>query len=335
MKVSGLGEFGLINRLAGRTATAIDPKWESARELVHGIGDDAAVWRPSNPFQIVTVDSLVEGVHFSLKTMTWRELGWKSIAVNLSDIAAMGGVPHYALVSLGLPEETDVRSVTQLYDGMIEMGSQFGVAIAGGDTVGSPFVFVSVTVIGSASNPEGRFMLRSAARPGQLVAVTNTLGASAAGLEMLKNGLKFKPRDMAVLRRAHYMPQPRIAEGQQLVGLGVRCGMDISDGLVGDLTHICEMSHVGARLNVDAMPVSPAARACFPSRALEFALGGGEDYELLFAAPSVVIKRVQKTLGCPVTVVGEVTRENAGRVKLVDGVGRRVNLKKAGWDHFG
>jgi len=334
MKVSKIGEFGLINRLADVIDAATDKRRKSSRQLVIGLSDDAAVWKPCNPFQLATADSLVENIHFSFKYTTWQELGWKSVAVNLSDIAAMGGVPMYALISLGLPEDTDVENVMALYDGITLASHRFGVVIAGGDTVSSPLVFISVTVMGCASNKQGNVLTRSAARPGDRIAVTSSLGASAAGLTMLSRGLEFPASAAAELRRAHLKPMPRIAEGQALVAAGVRAGMDISDGLVGDLTHICEMSKVGAQLNIDLVPVAEAASQCFGGQALQFALNGGEDYELLFTAPARTIQHVQRVLDCPVTIVGKITAEHLGKVELVDAAGRAVDLRKAGWDHF-
>jgi thiamine-monophosphate kinase len=334
MKITRVGEFGLIDRLAERVTSSADKHWTSARQLKIGIGDDAAVWNPQNSFHIVTVDSLVEGVHFSFKTITWQELGWKSIAVNLSDIAAMGGIPLYALISLGLPPDTSIEDVQALYDGMIAITRKFEVTIAGGDTVSSPFVFISVTIIGYASNEAGKVLTRSAARPGDKIAVTNTLGASTAGLTMLNHSLKFTPKATRELRRAHLEPYPRVAEGQKLLAQGVKACMDISDGLVGDLTHICEASRVGACLNIDLVPVSPVARKCFSEKAMEFALNGGEDYELLFTAPARVIQRVKKDFIYPVTVIGEITRENPGKVMLIDKAGSPVDLRRKGWDAF-
>lgn len=334
MKVFEIGEFGLINQLSGLSAVATDKRWKSYHQLIIGIGDDAAVWRPANPFQIATVDSLVQDIHFSLKTITWNELGWKSVAVNLSDIAAMGGVPGYALISIGLPADTNVNDVVNLYEGMIQLTDRFGVIIAGGDTVSSPFVFISVTVLGSASNQAGKVLTRSAAVPGDLIAVTGYLGASAGGLKMLSENLKFRPEVTAILRNAHLRPHPRIAEGQVLVAKGVKAGMDISDGLVGDLTHICEMSHTGASINIDCVPVSHTLKDCFGDKALELALTGGEDYELLFTAPRNIIDSVKENMPCPVTVIGEITAQNAGQVVLVNSESQPVKLKKTGWDHF-
>ncbi len=334
MKLSQIGEFGLIGKINQQIITATNKHWKSSQELLLGIGDDAAVWKPRNPFQIITTDALVEGVHFSLKTSTWNELGWKSVAVNLSDIAAMGGIPMYALVSLGLPKDILVENIQSFYKGMLAATKKFEVVIIGGDTVGSPLVVVSVTLIGHASNEDGKVLTRSAAKPGDKVAVTGYLGASAAGLAMLNRGLRFPVKAAAELRRAHLLPNPRVIEGQKLVASGVKAGMDISDGLVGDLAHICEMSKVGALVNIDMLPVSPTANEYFGGKALEFALGGGEDYELLFTAPARVVQRAKISIDCPITVIGEITSEHPGKVAVVDSSGVVINLKKRGWDAF-
>jgi thiamine-monophosphate kinase len=334
MKVSEIGEFGLIARLAKMAQNAKDKDATAWQQLIIGIGDDTAAYFPDNEIQLVTVDSLVQDVHFSLSYMSWQELGCKSIAVNLSDIAAMGGFPRYALVSLGLPPDTEVENIIELYSGMFDIARKFGLAIVGGDTVSSLFVFVSVTVIGSAGDRKRGMLRRSAAKPGDQIAVTNFLGASAGGLEMMQKGLKFAPKYAKQLRQAHLLPNPRVSEGQLLVKNGVKCGMDVSDGLIGDLAHICAESKVGARINVDLVPVSPAAAACFGELGLEMALTGGEDYELLFTAGPQIMNKVIKAMPCPVTVVGEITAENTGKVKLVDNSGKPFSINKTGWDHF-
>ena len=334
MKVSEIGEFGLIARLAKMAQKSAGKDAAAWQHLIIGIGDDAAAYFANNEIQLATVDSMVQGVHFSLSYMSWQELGRKSIAVNLSDIAAMGGFPRYALVSLGLPPDTEVEEVVALYRGMFDIAGKFGLAIVGGDTVNSPVVFVSVTVIGSAGDRKRGMLRRSAAKPGDKIAVTNSLGASAGGLKMLQKNLKFAPKYAKQLRQAHLLPNPLVSEGQTLLEKGVRCGMDVSDGLIGDLAHICAESKVGARINVDLVPVAPAVTACFGELGLEMALTGGEDYELLFTAGPVVMSKVLKAMPCPVTVVGEITAENTGKVKLVDNSGKTFNTKKTGWDHF-
>jgi thiamine-monophosphate kinase len=334
MKVSEIGEFGLIARLSKMAQNAEDKDSTAWKQLLFGIGDDCAAYLAGNEIQLATVDSLVQDVHFSFSYTSWRELGWKSVAVNLSDIAAMGGSPRYALVSLGLPSDTRVDDVVALYRGMFDIADKFGLIIVGGDTVSSPVVFVSVTVIGSGGIDKNKMLRRSAAKLGDRIAVTNSLGASAGGLAMLQKGLKFKPSISKQLKQAHVMPNPRVFEGQLLVAKGVRCGMDISDGLIGDLQHICTESKVGARVNADSVPVNPAVKTGFGQRGLEMALTGGEDYELLFTANPAVMKKVQKTAACPITVVGEITAEKAGKVTLIDNNGKPCSVKKTGWDHF-
>jgi thiamine-monophosphate kinase len=334
MKVSEIGEFGLIERLSKMAKQGENKHQAAWKQLVIGIGDDTAAYFGNNKIQLATVDSLVQDVHFSFSYMSWQELGWKSLAVNFSDIAAMGGSPRYALVSLGLPGNTEVEDVIELYRGMFKIAGKFGVAVVGGDTVSSPVVFISVTVIGSAGEKKRNVLRRSAAKSGDQVAVTNYLGASAGGLQMLNRRLKFKPKYSKELRQAHLTPNPRVSEGQLLVEKGVKCAMDISDGLVGDLTHICQESEVGAQISVDLVPISPAVITCFSEQALEMALNGGEDYELLFTASPQVMNKVKNTIQCPVTVIGEITAEKIGKVILIDSQDKPFRIKKTGWDHF-
>ncbi len=328
MKVSELGEFGLIDLLAKMTHGTAD------EHLIIGIGDDATAWHCDTSTQLVTVDSFIQNIHFTIGMASWNELGWKAMATNLSDIAAMGGVPRYMLVSLALPSNTEVEDVTALYQGMIELAQQFGVAIAGGDTSSAPLVAISITVVGSTGNKNNRILTRSAAKPGDRVAVTGYLGAAAAGWEMLTNQLKFDPEAAASLRNAFLHPYPRINEGQLLVEQGVKAAIDISDGLISDLTHICKASRVGARIEVDRVPVQANVQANFGDRALELALSGGEDYELLFTAPDAVVDKVKKAAACPITVIGGITADNIGKVTLVNSTGTPFQLHKTGWEHF-
>ena len=334
MKVRELGEFGLIDRLAEMVSGGRGKPSAARERLIVGIGDDTAAWRGDSSIQLATVDSLVQDVHFSLETATWEEVGWKSLAVNVSDIAAMGGLPAYALVSLGLPGDTEVEDVIALYRGMVELAAEYRVEIVGGDTVSAPQVVINVTVFGTAGSEEGQILRRSAARSGDRVAVTGVLGAAAAGVEMLGKGLELEAAAAAALREACLRPRPRVAEGRLLVEHGVRAAIDISDGLIADLNHICQESGVGARVDVDRVPVAPAVRQSFGDRALELALAGGEDYELLFTAGAERIERVRAAASCPVTVIGEITTEASGVTTLVDTRGSPVRLPGTGWDHF-
>jgi len=328
MKVSELGEFALIDLLAKMIGSGQD------EQLIIGIGDDAAAWHSDASTQLVTIDSFVQDVHFSLDTASWKDIGWKALAASLSDIAAMGGVPRYALVSLALPAHTEVEDVTTLYQGMIELGQEYEATIVGGNISSSPLVTIVVTILGSCQRQDKHLLTRSSSVPGDKVAVTGYLGAAAAGCEMLANQLQFDPEAAAYLKRAFLRPCPRIAEGQLLVEQGVKTAIDISDGLISDLNQICKASQVSARVEVDRVPILPIVKANFGSKAVELALSGGEDYELLFTASDEVINKVKEAISCPVTVIGETVTGKLNKVTLVDKKGKSFNLNKAGWEHF-
>ncbi len=332
MKVSELGEFGLIDLLARMAGRAKDKRIASWQKLTIGIGDDAAAWQGDAATQLATVDSLIEDVHFTLDSISWKDLGWKALAVNLSDIAAMGGAPKYALVALALPDHTEVDDVAALYQGMIELAQQSGVAIIGGDISRAPLVTITITVLGHTG--DNQVLTRSAATPGEQVAVTGYLGAAAAGLQMLTRQLQLDAEAMNPLKNAFAHPYPRVADGQLLASQGVKAAIDISDGLISDLTHICQQSRVGARVEIDRVPIHPVVKANFGDRSRELALSGGEDYELLFTASGEVINRVKRTASCPITVIGEITADNIGEVTVVDNEGSPLILRKRGWEHF-
>lgn len=333
MKVSDLGEFGLIDLLAKMTEAGQDMESQARQQLILGIGDDAAAWQSVEPVQLVTVDSLIQDVHFSLDLTSWRDLGWKAMAANLSDIAAMGGHPRYALVSLALPADSEVGNITALYRGMIELTSQFGVAIIGGNISSAPILVINITVLGSTDKREN-MLTRASARPGQQIAITGFPGASAAGLEVLKKKLTMPERDAESLRKAFRQPVPRVNEGRRLVEHGVRTAIDTSDGLLADLGHICQASKVSARIETASVPVHLAIKANFGDRALGLALSGGEDYELLFTASRRIMSRVKESVSIPVTVIGEITGGNPGQITLVDINGNPVSQDEKGWDHF-
>ena len=324
VKLSELGEFGLIDLLAEIVGVP-----QTADVLV-GIGDDAACWRVEDGVHLATTDSMVEGVHFDLGTTTWRELGWKALAVNLSDIAAMGGNPRFALVSLGLPADTDVADVEGLYRGMAELARAFNVVIVGGDVVKSPVVMITVALTGIGQDDQ--ILTRDAAVPGQQVAVTGNLGTSAAGRDMLRNGIELAEETSAALREAHLKPNPRVGEGQALARCGVKAAIDISDGLVSDLEKLCKSSGVGARIYTSQIPVHPMVAESFGDDAMTLALSGGEDYELLFTASQDTIDKVRGEMLCPVTVIGEITAEPV--VEVLDEAGKQVEIVTGGWDHF-
>ncbi len=333
MKISELGQFRLIdlvNEMVNKSRNEESASWQN---LIIGIGDDTAAWRCDDTTQLAKVDCQVQNVHFSFDYVTWEELGWKALAVNLSDIAAMGGFPRYALVSLGLPPDTEVDDVTDLYRGMLKLAKSSGTAVIGGNMSGSAVVFVDVTVIGSTGDKNGSMLLRSSVKPGDKVAVTGYVGTAAAGLDMLRKKMRFDAETTNILRIGFARPVPRLAEGRLLIESGVKAAIDISDGLLADLGHICESSRVGADVYIENVPVHPKVRESFGDKALELALSGGEDYELLFTASREIIEKVKQSARCPVTVIGEIVAA-PGKITLVDGKGNRFSPGKTGWDHF-
>ena len=335
MKVSELGEFGLIELLKELSAPTWNKNSPSGKNLIIGIGDDAAAWHGESSIQLVTVDSFIQGVHFSLDITPWEALGWKALAVNLSDIAAMGGMPRYAVVSLAVPEHTEVEEVTALYRGMMELALKSDTAVIGGDTSRAPEVALNITVTGSTSANDEVMLTRSGAKGGDQIAVTGSLGGSGGGFKMLTQNLKFNTESAARLKEAFLYPQPRIAEGQLLLRQGIRAAIDISDGLISDLGHICRASGLGARIYADRVPVHPDAREGFgDEEGLKLALSGGEDYELLFTGSAGVIGGVKKLSECPVTVIGEMVTDKENRVAVIDNEGKHIKIDSGGWDHF-
>ncbi|HAV10862.1 MAG TPA: thiamine-phosphate kinase [Dehalococcoidia bacterium] len=332
MLVSELGEFGIIahiNAQIKRENLPLAPIWDN---VIIAIGDDTAVIRNTKEWELATTDCLVQNVHFNLETITWEELGWKAIAVNLSDIGAMGGIPRYALISLTIPPATTVANITELYNGMITIANEFGVAIIGGNIAAASYLAIHVTLLGTSLNK--KVLTRAAAKPGDLIGLTGYTGISAAGLAMLNGKLSFEPATIQMLRQAHLKPIPRIREGQLLNSLGITTAIDISDGLIADLTHICETSKVSAVIKEAALPVHPVLKEEFTKSCMNLILSGGEDYELLFTATSARMTRALQMLQGKITVIGKITDQQANPVTIVTPDGKSKRLIHPGWDHF-
>ena len=340
MLVRDAGEFRLIELLAGTLVAeglegSDDTETGAWRPRV-GIGDDAAVWEGEAGTRVLSTDAMVEEVHFELGLTRWRDLGWKAMAVNLSDMAAMGCLPTCSVVTLGLREDLPVDGLVEMYRGIAEACRVHGGRVVGGDIVRSPVFFVSVAMEGQASitEPDGRgaILTRGAAEIGDVIAVTGSLGDSAGGLRMAQAGEGFDDSTER-LRAAHFRPEPRLAAGQALARAGIRAAMDISDGLVGDLTKLCEASDFGAVVRGHEVPTSDALRSRFPVDWLSSALTGGEDYELLFTGPEAAIREVTEAVDVPVTIVGEIVDASRG-VTVVDADGDAIEANQGGWDHF-
>ena len=328
MLVRDVSEFDLIEALSQALPS---PSIGGAHGLRIGIGDDAAAWSSPEGESVMTTDTLVEGVHFNLEWTGWADLGWKALAVNLSDVAAMGCGPTYAVVTLGLRGDLPVDGLSAMYGGIAEAARESECVVVGGDITASPALFVSVAMLGSRHG-SGRLLTRAGAFAGQAVAVTGRLGSSAGGLRLLRGGT---PADgpLSGLVGAHLRPQPRLAEGRAMAEASVSAAIDVSDGLVADLAKLCAASGVGAEIDAPSVPVDPALSSAFPDDWMELALGGGEDYELLFTAPAETVERVAGEVEAPVTIIGR-TVDAAGGVKVLDASGAPLALGHQGWDHL-
>lgn len=335
MRVSELGEFPLIDRVA--EIVAVDRP-----DVLVGIGDDVAVLDGGgDEWLLAKVDIQVEGVHFVPGSISPRDLGRKALAINLSDIAATGGRPDYALVSLALPAETEVDWVEELYRGLRQEGDRYGVSIVGGNMARSPqAIVVDVFVLGRV--PREHLLLRAGARGGDRVLVTGTLGDSAAGLALLQQpSIQLDGVHREQLLARHFTPTPRLPEAAVIAGRRQATAMiDLSDGLSSDVGHICERSGVGVRLWAARLPISPATRQVAGAAgqpAWQLALEGGEDYELCFTAPpgaaEELAKAVEVETGTLVTIVGEILPDQRRRLVREDGT--EASLRAHGWEHFG
>jgi thiamine-monophosphate kinase len=335
MKIDQLGEFGLIDRIRHALPSP-------GKDVIVGIGDDVAILRSTgDDVWLATCDVQMEGAHFLRTDITPRDLGVKALAINLSDIAATGGAPRYALVSLGLPNDLEVEYIDELYTGMRSEAEEFGVDIVGGNISGSRLgLFIDIFLLGKA--PRENILLRSGARVGDQILVTGSLGDAAAGVALaLDRTISTSASYSAFARKRYHLPTPRMREGQAIAAMHLANAMlDISDGLAGDLAHICEQSQVSARIFANKLPVSPENRALARSAHgddFHFALYGGEDYELLFTASAAnamtLAERITNETGTLVSIIGEILPQGKGSQLILEN-GGSAPLVARGWDHF-
>lgn len=351
-----MDEFALIRLLNGNRPSM--PGGPAASGVMIGIGDDAAVLRPTGGKElVVSCDSMVESIHFRPETMTFRDIGYKAMASSLSDLAAMGAEPRWALIALAAPRSTSAAALRELYDGLYACAERHGTAIVGGDTTSSPAgLTVTVTVIGEAA--PGRALLRSAAKPGDAVFVTGPLGVSAAGLRALTDRgeravpLERLPERMRPLARAHRLPEPRFDAARVLAAAGPGiCGAlnDVSDGLASEAWEIAEASGVRVVLYADRIPQTAELleyAAELRLDPLDWALYGGEDYELIGTVRPDGLAELTgrfERAGLRLWAVGEIAAaaeagakpEAAGAVTLARSPGEAGRpLAKKGYNHF-
>ncbi|UCE06072.1 MAG: thiamine-phosphate kinase [bacterium] len=333
--VADIGEFGLIHRIQ-----KILPKIEH-KDILIGIGDDTAVIRINDSRALlVTCDIQVEDQHFRLKNISLYQLGRRAMAVNLSDIAAMGGKPTFALVSLGCPKVFALSNFEDLIKGMRDQLSEFSAFIIGGNLSNTENkLIIDITLLGEVST--NHYLTRNGAKIGDRIFVTGNLGASGAGFFVLekygKNAKQFND-----LVQKHLQPIPRIKIGQRIAQSGFATTMiDVSDGIASDLYHICTMSGVGAEIYQSKLPLPDGINKIVSlsgKSSLHLALHTGEDYELLFTikpdTPKSIIDSIAQETGILVTEIGRILPKDAGYC-LIELQGKRVPIQPKGWDHFG
>jgi len=326
MKLSELGEFGLIERIR-----KVTPKGRGVRL---GIGDDAAWVECEGRSFLITSDLLIEGIHFDFRWTSFYGLGYKTLAVNLSDLAAMGGRPAYLTLSLGIPVDFKTENIEKFYRGIRTLAVQSGVSLVGGDTSLSERFFISASLVGHA--PYGA-ITRGGGKAGDDLYVTGTLGDATLGLELLRRKKSKAGKDAAFLISRYHFPTARLKAGLTLAKERLAKAMiDVSDGLLQDLGHLCKASGIGAVIWQEALPLSRAYRSAAGKAGLFYALAGGEDYELLFSLRSHHRSRLEKAkrrMGVPVTHIGKCVPADQG-IRVINSKGQPLAIPPVGYDHF-
>ncbi|MBS3104778.1 thiamine-phosphate kinase [Candidatus Woesearchaeota archaeon] len=318
MKIKDIGgEFGLIVRIKSKIKLY-------SKDVVAGIGNDAAVLNyDKNNYILFTTDMLVENVHFSLKYYSPQQIGMKAVEQNVSDIAAMGGIPKFAIVSLALPNDIDVEFVDKLYNGINEKSKKYKISIVGGNITHSKEIVVSIAMIGFAEKKN--LTLRKGAKINDLIFCSGDVGKSSTGLELLKHNIAGNSI------KKHLEPKSRLDLARKIVKVGINSMIDVSDGIASEIKHICSESKVGARIYADKIPLSKNTiidAKKLHKNPLDFALYGGEDFELVFTAPINKLKQLKKH---DIVVIGEIVNKKYG-TKLVKN-NRKLELK-IGFVHF-
>ena len=328
-KVSEISEFELIKRLSkvlesgSITNTGVG--------IRTSIGDDAAVLDIPGGTQIITTDTMVEKVHFLENLSAMEDIGWKLMASNYRDVASMGCVPFSSVVTLGLRPDQSVEGLENLYKGCSKLVEEYGGFIVGGDIVRSDTFFVSATIIGYSNTKN--ILMRDRANPGDLIGVSGHLGCSAEGLHLLTHALDTSSKSAQHCLARHKTPSPRIKEGQFLLTNGVLAAMDLSDGLVSDLGKLCLASNVSAEIYIPSLPVCSYIKKEHADLWKEFALGGGEDYELVFTAPAEIMELVTSNKNYKFTVIGKIIGGDQN-ITIKDENGNDYVPETKGWDHF-
>ena len=333
MILKEIGEFGFIEKISHGCLIRPD-------NIVKAIGDDAAAFMTApDMLSLITTDLLVERIHFLRDAISGFDLGYKSLAVNLSDIAAMGGTAREAFVSIAIPDDCNLDYLEAIYEGIKKLAAGYDVNILGGDTTRSTVdLIINIVVQGNVAKKE--LLCRDAAQPGDVIFSTGFLGDSKAGLHLILNEIDADTKALKACLKAHRVPEPHLREGRFIAQQhGVHAAIDTSDGLSSDLTHIVEESQVGARLFADKIPISQNLQdfcSRFNFNPIEFALSGGEDYTLLCTIASEKADKIasafEKEFKRPLFAIGKITSKK--QIELVYPDGNISPLTPTGWDHF-
>ncbi|MBN9654656.1 thiamine-phosphate kinase [Halobacillus sp. GSS1] len=315
---------------------SIKPDYYRQSSLIKGIDDDAAVFRPSGYDIVTAVDTMVEGVHFTRKTMEPEKIGYRVLAANISDLAAMGSTPAFYMVSITIPSDWSQQELECIYEGMKKLGDSYQMDLIGGDTVSGRELSLSVTVIGMVHKGKARY--RSTAKPGDVLFVTGSLGDSRAGLECLLNPQREKSAEITYLIERHQTPVPRVSFASQLSQIERITLNDVSDGIANEAKEIAEASNVDLFIESEAIPFSKAIRKVFPEHHEEWGLSGGEDFELLGSVPEEdwpqVIKAAEHA-GVMVSKIGHVKeKEGTASAVMLHRKGKWETLTSSGYTHL-
>jgi thiamine-monophosphate kinase len=333
MNLKEIGEFGFIKKISRGCLIRPD-------NIIKAIGDDAAAFvTEPDRLTLITTDLLVERIHFLRNAISGFDLGYKSLAVNLSDIAAMGGTAREAFVSIAIPDDCQLDYLEAIYEGIKNLATRFDVNVLGGDTTSSKKDLI-INIVVQGTVPKDELLCRDGARPGDLIFSTGYLGDSKAGLHLILNQIEANSKTLKALLKAHLLPQPHLHEGRFLARQpGVHAAIDTSDGLSSDLGHIAEESQVGARLFAEKFPISQNLEAfCtrFDFNPIDYALSGGEDYTLLctIAAENAdqIAGAFEREFKRPLFAIGEITAKK--QIDVIYPDGKTKPLIPTGWDHF-
>jgi len=312
MKIKEIGEFGLIDRIT---------KKSKKKDVLIGIGDDAAVVKTKKGLEILTTDCLVEGDHFKKDWFTPQQIGMKAIEINVSDVAAMGGIPKYVLVSLCLPEDIDVDFVEDMYKGMWKTCGKYNIEIIGGNMTHSKQIIISITLTGEVSKKN--LLLRSGAKIGDYIFISGPIGNGRAGLRVFQENLE----DFNQVKKKYLEPRARLDFALKIAPY-VNSMIDISDGLAPEIKHICDESKCGAIIYKEKIPVKDEVREIakiLKENEYDYALFGGEDFELVYTVPKNNIKKIEGY------IIGEIKKDKTIKLKSH---GEEKVIKEKGYDHF-